>query len=168
MLVNCIDGPEFAKRLNKAMGKRATGRAALRAYSSDYQEVVEDLERLTQETGSSFDWLRAFQTYLLGDRLVLIARGWDRSSEVDGLWMWIRDEKDPSILKGLSKAEVAELLRLDRIIPMEDTARLRLDPLKDSRDVRVPLIRDLIASGGPYLSRAEDDKLFRRVRPYRA
>lgn len=167
MLINCIDGPEFAKRLNKAMGKRETDRAGLDLFSSDYEDTDETLEHVAQETGSSFEWLRALQTYLLGDRLVLVAKGWNRRFDTEGVWLWVRDEKDPALFRGLNKPEAAEFL-LDRLIPAERTSRLRLDPLKDAKDVRVPLTQDLVESGGPYRSRAENDKILRRIRPYQA
>lgn len=168
-VTNCINGPELARLLNKAMGERASDRAALDTYSSDLRSDSENIERLAQETGSSFEWLRHLQTALLGECAVLVANGWTQRGECDGVWIWERSEKDPTLLVGLKKAEAAEILSHRRIIPSERTADLRLRALRDAASVRIPLLTALVADekwAESYNSRREEDKLSRSVFPY--
>lgn len=143
-VVHCINGPKFAQALNKAMGKRATNKASLSTFSSALEDNAEDITRLAEESGSSFDWLRHLQTALLGERAVIVASGWTREGEYDGVWLWERDGSDQTLLRGMRKAQASDLLN-DRIIPIRPVARFRLAPLKDSQDVRVPLLTGLVA-----------------------
>jgi len=158
--INCIDGPELARRLEKAAGKRETGRGSLSTYSSALQKGSEDIERLTKETGSSFEWLRHLQTALLGDRVVLVLSGWDRRLNCEGIWIWERDEKDRTLLRGLRKAEAAEVLT-ERIIPIDQSSNYRLQPLKDTKDVRIALFAALVPDehwSAKHFSRRADDE----------
>lgn len=168
-LINCIDGPELAKRLNKAMGKRETDKARLKTFSSNLRDESEDIRRLLDETGSSFEWLRHLQTALLGERTVLVAMGWNRQQNCEGVWMWEQSEKDRLFLIGLTKAQAAEVLT-ERIIPHEQTSSLRLDPLKNSGNVWVPLLTERLVAderwSGDFNSRKEHDRLTGAARPY--
>lgn len=165
--VHCINGPELARLLNGAMGKRATERADLSTFSSALREGMEGIERLAQESGSSFKWLRHLQTTLLGDRVVLIATGWDKEGNYDGVWLWERDAGDRTLLHGLRKAEASERLE-DRIVPVVYSSRFRLAPLRNAKDVRIPLLADLVADeywSNDYFSRRTDDQRMRGI-PY--
>lgn len=163
-VIHCIDGPELGRRLNKAMGRQEADRASLDTFSSSLQHDSEGIDRVLQESGSSFEWLRHLQTALLGDRVVLVASGWDGGGYGEGVWIWERDAKDRTLLRGLTKAQASEVLT-ERIIPSTHSSRLRLEPLKKSKDVRIPLLTDLVADeywSQRLFSRAAEDKIFGR------
>lgn len=158
-VIHCINGPELGRRINKAMGRRETERASLKTFSSDLRYNSEDIERVLQESGSSFEWLRHLQTALLGERMVLVASGWNRQGNYEGVWIWERDTRDPTRLRGLSKAQASDVLT-SRIVPTQYSSSLRLAPMRDAKDVRVPLLADLVADeywSQSFFSRREDD-----------
>lgn len=145
-IVHCIDGPALAILLNRAMGEREADKARLETFSSDLTDASEDIERLTRESGSSFEWLRHLQTALLGERAVLVASGWNRAQNREGVWIWERDPEKRTLLRGLRKAEASDVLT-DRIIPIDRSSSLRLAPLRDAASFRVPLLAELVPDG---------------------